>query len=211
MLIGISGEIGSGKSTLSDFIVSKYGFIEYSFAKPLKEIAMILGFEPHQLYGTQEDKLETNNFWNISAREFLQKFGTEVCRDFLPRVIPKMSLNGQTLWVRLFEKFYLDNRDKNIIISDVRYLDEAASIKKLGGYIIRIEREKFIPREIPLFVNNINFHKSETEMSHIVSDYKIINNSTKEKLFEYAQLILSQVEIRDIEANSDDADDLNMK
>jgi len=73
MIIGISGFIGSGKTTAANYLVQK-GFKEYSMAGPLKKIAEIFHFELHQLYGTQEQKLELNKYWNISGREFLQKF-----------------------------------------------------------------------------------------------------------------------------------------
>jgi hypothetical protein len=111
------------------------------FAKPLKDIAVILGFEQHQVFGTQEQKLETNKFWGISGRKFLQVFGSEVCRDFVPKALPDMDFNHKTMWVRLFEKYYSDNKDKPIVVSDVRFEDESDTIRSLGGYVIRVERD----------------------------------------------------------------------
>ena len=145
LLIGITGKIGSGKSTACAYLTDNHSFVEYMFAKPLKDIAVILGFESNKVFGTQEEKLQINDFWGISAREFLQVFGTEICRDFLPKALPNMQFNNSTLWVRLFEKFYLNNRDKNIIISDVRFQDEVDIIKKYGGIIVKIERNAISP------------------------------------------------------------------
>lgn len=58
MIIGITGKIGSGKSTLSSYLTENHNYEEYSMAKPLKEIGKIFGFNDQQLYGTQEQKLE---------------------------------------------------------------------------------------------------------------------------------------------------------
>ena len=56
--------------------------------------------------------------------------------------------------------------DRAVIIDDVRYINEAAAIRSVGGIIIRIERPGLTPMD----------HSSETEQAHIVADYNIIND-----------------------------------
>lgn len=178
MIIGLTGYIGSGKTTIADYIEFRYGFPQYSFAGPIKEIAEILGFTQEQLNGSQEDKLAINQHWNISAREFLQKFGTEVCREFLPRVIPEMS----DIWIKLFK--IRAQQEKNILISDVRFPDEAKAIHELGGVIIRITRQK----------NNSHMpHKSETYIDQIPADYEINNTGSLQNLFNLVDSIITQI------------------
>jgi dephospho-CoA kinase len=41
MLIGITGKIGSGKSTSANYLVNSWNFTEYSMAEPIKEIGTI--------------------------------------------------------------------------------------------------------------------------------------------------------------------------
>lgn len=171
ILIGINGEIGCGKSTSANYLIDTYNFTEYMFAKPLKDIAVILGFEENQIFGTQDQKLEINNFWGISGRQFLQIFGSEVCRDFVPKAIPEMKFNGLTMWVRLFEKYYNDNISKNIVVSDVRFEDESNMIKKNGGYIIRLER-----LHTEKNVDHISEHKSELQKA-LIKPHFIIKNT----------------------------------
>jgi hypothetical protein len=168
VLIGINGEIGCGKSTACEFLQKQYGFTEYMFAKPLKDIAVILGFEPSQVFGTQEQKLEVNQFWGVSGRKFLQIFGSEVCRDFVPTVL-NMNFNGNTMWVRLFEKYYANNANKSIVVSDLRFEDESNAIKKLDGYVIRIERDCHKSTEL---------HKSELQADKIKPHVIIKNNGS---------------------------------
>lgn len=174
LLLGLTGNIGCGKTTASNYLSNNsngWSFTEYSFAKPLKEIAIIMGFKYQEIYGTQQDKTEINDFWGISGREFLQKFGTEICRDILPTVILNMNLKSQSLWVRLFELFYETyKKEKSIVVSDVRFTDEFDTIKKLGGYIIKIERTQNNAN------NTFSNHKSETGLNNIKPNVVIKND-----------------------------------
>lgn len=176
MLIGISGVIGSGKSTVVDFLKAEYGFSEYSFAKPLKDVAITLGFEPHQVFGTQENKLEINQFWGISGREFLQVFGSEVCRDYVPKVLPGMQFNGSTMWVRLFEKYYSNTRG-HLAVSDVRFADEADKIRSMKGVICKIVR----PRMVDSHVTTV--HQSESSVDMVRPNIIINNNGSLQDLY----------------------------
>lgn len=56
--------------------------------------------------------------------------------------------------------------DRPVIIDDVRYINEAAAIRSVGGIIIRIERPGLTPMD----------HSSETEQRHIVADYNVTND-----------------------------------
>jgi hypothetical protein len=191
VLILLVGAIGSGKSTVANYI-TKYeldgvNFIEDMFAKPLKEFAISLGFKDHQIYGTQEQKLEINDFWKISGRTFMQQFGSDVCRTLLPIAIPNMEFNNRNLWARIMESKI--NSNQLLVISDGRFLDEAKLVKDYGGKIIKIIRGDFnalTPTSID--INNDNsihshtYHVSETEMDSITADYIIYNNGTLENL-----------------------------
>ena len=171
MLIGITGKIGSGKTTASRYLCNQWSFQEYTMAQPLKDIAKIFGFNESELYGTQGQKLKIHPHWGISAREFLQKVGTELFRDKLPEVIPDMKIE-KSIWCDLFKLKY----DKNIstVVSDIRFTDEAEAIKELGGIIIHIERVTSLS----------DCHRSETQ--NIKADFHINNNGDVGHL--YAEL-----------------------
>ncbi len=189
ILLGVNGEIGCGKSTVVEYLESKHGFREYMFAMPLKQMAVSAGFEPHQVFGTQEQKLEINEFWGISGREFLQVFGSEVCRDQLPRALPKMKFNGLTLWVRLFEKFLATQLSKNIAVSDVRFADESQTIKKHNGLVVRIVRPG-VQNNQPVAVQK---HVSETQATMIAPNVILTNNGTLEILYKKLDLLVDLI------------------
>jgi len=193
MLLGINGEIGCGKSTAVDYISKQYGFREYMFAKPLKDIAVTLGFEQEQVFGTQAQKLEINKFWGISGRRFMQVFGSEICRDYMPRMLPDMQLNGATIWARLFEKYLLENPHCNIAVSDVRFPDECEVIKKHKGIVIRIERST---------VKDQPYHLHQSEMQKICPNIVVYNNGSIDDLHRKLDLLMHRVNEGSIDINT---------
>lgn len=181
-LICIIGNIGVGKSTVAD-IIKKYDYTELTFAGPVKEIGLILGFDHKNLYGSQEDKLELNNFWGVSGREFMQKFATNIMRDELSNHI-NMNMDGKTIWVRLCEKKILNlmEQNKKILVSDGRFPDEIDMIKNLGGIIIKINRKNKYDIQ----------HQSESYIDKLKADFIINNDGTLEELEEnIIKIILS--------------------
>jgi hypothetical protein len=140
-LIGINGLIGAGKSTTAEYLLWEYDFVDLMFSQTLKDIAVLLGFERDHVFGTQHEKTIVDKFWNISPREFLEKFGTEVMRQALPNVIPSMD----KIWVKIIEKrikTLIERGRTRIVISDCRNADEMNMIKQLGGYIMKITMDK---------------------------------------------------------------------
>jgi hypothetical protein len=181
-LIGINGEIGCGKTTAVDYLSANYGFNEYMFAEPLKRIAVLLGFKEKEVFGTQEEQLAINEFWGISGRRFLQVFGSEVCRDFVPKALNDMNFNGLTLWVRLFEKYYMENNNTAVAVSDVRFEDESNTVKRLGGYVVRIERSAGSDTDSKVN-DQVDQHVSETQKDKIKPQIIIRNNGSITDLY----------------------------
>lgn len=172
-IFGIGGRIGSGKSYTVGILSEKYKLTPYVMSDLLKKLGKILLFEDYQLYGTQEQKLEINKIWGISARQFLQKMGTEVFRDFVPTVLPEL----QNVWVKCMkhEVSKEENKDKIYIIDGIRFKDELEAIQELGGVCIKINA--LDSTEV--------IHGSE-DLSDLNFDYEIFNEkdeSYKVKLF----------------------------
>lgn len=139
-IVGLSGKIESGKSTLAGFLVEKNTcYQKHSIADPLKEaVADILGVPLEWCY--DKDKKQTvvgvprkikfqgkvfENSGEMQLREFIQWYGTDVVRSV-----------DNDYWInKLFERI----GNKPAIIDDVRFLNEADKIKKAKGALLRIE------------------------------------------------------------------------
>lgn len=183
MLVIFVGKIGSGKTAAAN-ILKKYSFEEETFAEPIKQFLLSIGFNYEEVYGSQEEKLKVNKFWNVSGREFMQKFATDIMRNQLQQVMPQLNIGGNSIWVRAMEKKIQDNLDKNIVIGDGRFPDEINLIKKYGGVVVKIIRPS----------NNNKYdsvHESESYFDLIVPDYEIINDGTFEDFENKIKLMLN--------------------
>ena len=173
MIIAITGKKGSGKDTFADIIVNEYDFIKYRFGDDIKLIV-------EQLYGNKKDIEDENR--NIIPIDFFQKLGTKYIQNIFPKTFPnifnKCNIDNKEFWLKKFELWYL-NEKKNkkiffVVISDLRFIHEYNYIKKLGGYIIKIERDNLN--------DNINTeHISENELDNFTNDkfnYVIKNNGS---------------------------------
>lgn len=173
MIILLTGNIGSGKSLSAKILCELFNLEEVTFSEPLKKFAISLGFTYEQVYGTQEQKLQINDFWNISGREFLQKFGTDVCRDVLPKIMPKMNMNNSQVWARVMEKKIIEKGE--LVISDGRFMDEVRLVKKYGGIVLRITRN---------MDKGGSEYKHKSEEVELPYDFLVDNNGTVEDLRE---------------------------
>lgn len=176
MIVGLVGGKGVGKTTTANYLVSHLGFKESAFAQPLKEIARIFGFTEKQIYGSQEEKNEINLKNGISARKFMQIFETEIGRNLLPQYFPEMDLgDSSNIWIRLMMSWIKNNPYHNIVVSDIRFLDEVRALRKFSEkvIIIRITRDQALT----------DYHVSETEYLKIKEDILINNSKGYENLY----------------------------
>lgn len=171
MIIGFSGRKGSGKSFFSSYLVKTYGFKELSFAGPLKKgLKHIFNLTEEQL----TDPIKKEEFiprLNASPRQLMQWMGTDVIREEFNN---KFSYRG-SVWVdnvrEQIRRLRKENRDVNIVISDVRFMNEVDMIHELGGIIVNV----ITPRELLEYGPN-DRHKSE--MQELDFDHRLINDKT---------------------------------
>lgn len=177
MIIGLCGKKISGKSTVASMF-EEHGFREISFADPLKNIAIEFGFTKDQVYYNKNEK---NELWGICAREFLQTFGTEIGRDYLPTLLPNM----KHVWIRLMEDTIQKNIGENIVISDCRFPDEIELVRKYGGSIVEIRRNKVEAK--------YSQHSSENSLYDLNPNYVIHNNGSLANLKKDVNCILQHL------------------
>ncbi len=193
-LIGICGFQGSGKDTLAEILINKYGYKKLSFAGAVKDCASaVFGWDRDLLEGcTKESRLwreQVDKWWadrlgipNLTPRYVLQNFGTELFRNHF----------HQDIWIACVEK-KLEKYDK-VVITDCRFLNEINLIKNKKGTVIKIFREG-IPKlyyDIKNGYEPTDLHASEWKWIKSEEDYIIINDKTIEDLENKLEGILDQ-------------------
>jgi hypothetical protein len=141
MIVGICGWIGSGKDTVSDYLVNFHEFRRESFASTLKDaVASVFGWDRTLLEGRTKEAREWREqidpWWTerldmptLTPRWVLQYWGTEVCRQGF----------HDDIWIASLEYKLLKSKD-NVVISDCRFPNEISALKKAGGKIVWVKR-----------------------------------------------------------------------
>lgn len=177
-LIGISGKMYSGKDTVAAMIREVLPEFEIvRFAGKLKIMAEMMTGIPAEDFNKPEVKQRhLGPDWDMTARELLQRLGTNAVRDGL-------HLNA---WVNALFAGY---DDQLWIVPDTRFPNEFEAIKKRNGIMLRIERSGL----------ESNDHPSETALDDFQCDYVIENNSTLEdlraKVYEVLTMISETMEV----------------
>ncbi len=145
-LIALSGFAGSGKDELAKTLVEELGYTRIAFADPLKQIARDLGWN-----GEKDDY----------GRNFLQTLGVSV-----------RTILDSEAWVRRAEDT-IEEIDGPVVITDCRFPNEVAMVKRRKGNVVRIERPGYGP---------VNQHISELAISGEDADFVFVNDGPLEDL-----------------------------
>lgn len=160
LLIGLVGKAGSGKSAVAEILWKEHGFEDMAFADKLKSVMVEMGVKVNGSHLWSFSMLEQRKREEPEVRQLLQEFGTLI-RKY-----------DQDYWIRAVMRWiggYVKH-GKSVVISDVRYLDEAEAVRKAGGIIVRVaSTEEGLEGEA-------GKHASETEQEAIVTDATIYNN-----------------------------------
>lgn len=197
MIIGLCGLIGSGKGTVAEHLMRQHDFIGVSFAETLKDAAAcIFGWDRDMLEGaTTESRYEreqTDPWWSerlgfeTSPRSMLQFMGTEVMRHKLHSDIWALATEKRMLDT---EKMFLDATSKkpNFVISDVRFPNEFAMIRRNGGKVWHVQRG---PLPDWFGKDDPSIHESERAWNNEPMDATIYNNGTIEQMCGTADVLL---------------------
>jgi len=195
MIIGICGFIGSGKDTAADYLVNFHEFRRESFAATLKDaVASVFGWDREMLEGrtkqSREWREQKDEWWshrlgmNITPRWVLQYWGTDVLRKNF----------HDDIWVASVENKLRQTQD-HVVISDCRFPNEIAALRRQGGRVIWIKRGP-LPRwyDFAVQANHGDFHAveylsenqihpSETAWVGTNFDSVIDNNGSIEQLY----------------------------
>jgi hypothetical protein len=164
LLIGLSGYARSGKDTVAELLCLNYGYKRVSFADPMRQALYVLSPKLDNIVRLSE--YVDDYGWDVAkqnqeVRRLLQVFGTEVGRKMF----------GLDFWIDIALKDL--SGDTQVVISDVRFPNEADAIAKLGGSMWRINRKNH---------SAVNGHTSEHAMDNYMFNHVIYNDGTLDDL-----------------------------
>lgn len=201
MIIGVCGLMGSGKNTVADYLIERYGFQQESFAGALKDaVSVIFGWDREMLEGLTDEsrqwREQTDSWWAnrlnipyLTPRWVLQQWGTNVLRDHF----------HDDIWIASVEK-RLTNTTSRVIITDMRFPNEFQALRRLGAVTIRVKRGddpdwfraarqmEHLPaispehRGLMKIIKDSGVHESEWKWASQKVDYVIQNDSSLEDL-----------------------------
>ena len=156
MIIGVSGKKRSGKDTVYSLIKKSTGnfALRAAFGDQIKE-------EVADVTGVDVDHIEEHK---ERFRPMLQWWGADFRRHY----------KGESYWLdKMLDKMQTISDREVLVITDVRYPNEAELVKKAGGLMIRVDRET--GQEDP--------HSSENLLDDFEGfDYRLTNNGTLKDL-----------------------------
>jgi len=167
MIIGLTGYAQSGKDTVAKILVDNYGYTRVAFADKIRELLyemapkVVLGYDTHSNVQLMVDSFGWDKAkTNPEIRAMLQKLGMGARKVF-----------GDDFWIKQALAPALKN--EKIVVTDVRFTNEANMVTHFGGQIWRVKR---------LGVEAVNDHISESEMDDYKVDQIFVNNGTIEDL-----------------------------
>lgn len=164
-LIGLAAKAQSGKTTVANMLLERYGYGHVSFAEPIRQFIS-------SLTGISREDLEKAEFkeavvpWiGRSPRFMMQTLGTEWGRDTILA----------DFWIKRAMREVNDLSWGRIpaVISDVRFDNEAKVIREAGGYVIHLSRPDALV---------VASHPSEAGVTRHPTDFTIVNDGTLEDL-----------------------------
>jgi hypothetical protein len=163
MILGIIGYAQSGKDEIAKILVEEYGFTRVAFADKIKELLYEMNPNYHD---TLFQQAVDNQGWeelkkDPTVRRMLQNLGVGARKLFGENFWVHQAMNSMALaW-------------PNIVVTDVRFINEADMIRANDGEIWRIVRPG---------VTAVNDHISEHELNGYEEDQLVLNEGTIEEL-----------------------------
>lgn len=174
-VIGIAGYARSGKDTIGRYLVNRYDYTRVAFADAVRDAVYTLNplIKTEELGHVRLQRLVEDEGWDAAKvrhdeiRRLLQVMGTEVGR----------MLFGENVWIDIAKR-KMEGHEL-VVITDVRFQNEADAIRSWGGQVWRVNRSGVGP---------VNNHASDALAFE--SDVQIENDGTLDSLFSKVDRLL---------------------
>lgn len=171
--IALIGKARSGKDTAAAFLVRERAYTRVAFADPLKEMALSIDpWIPTHPYGDRRI--------HVRLSALVRDAGWEYAKDHYPEVRHTLQRIGQTqrefdadYWVNVAARKIAGAERWNlpVVVTDVRYRNEADMLRARGFRMVRIIRPFAEMRQ-----GASAQHASETELDDYPADVLIRND-----------------------------------
>jgi hypothetical protein len=168
-IIAITGYAQSGKDEVAKVLVERHKFVRISFAEPIR--TALLTLNPYIKDNLRVSDILDSIGYEAAKRQYpeyrrlLQVFGTEVAREQWK----------DSFWVDL--AFDQMDPEKDYVIPDCRFPNEADAVLAHGGEIWRVKRPGVGP---------VNAHASDNLIETIGADVILNNEGTLAELYQDA-------------------------
>ena len=155
----------SGKDTVANYIIEKYGFEHLKFSKGVNEI--------YNKYNYIDDD-------GVKNRQALQGIGQGLRKAI-----------GENIWINYTLSQY--DPSKNTVISDVRQDNEFIALRERGALIILVTTSPDVQKERLIQLGESVDEHMNHETEHIpesLADIEIVNDSSLEELYQKIDEIL---------------------
>jgi hypothetical protein len=175
ILIGLAGVARSGKDTAAAVLATELGLYRHAFADPIKRML-------EQVFGNNfviGDRERIDPISGVSYRKLMQTLGTEWGRAIQPDLWTRVA-KAKWEWITQAKhpSDWLAGQASGepmnfsgMVISDVRFDNEAEWIRSEGGIIVHVERDD--TEQV-----GVAGHASEAGLTKIHGDLVVENNST---------------------------------
>ena len=173
MLVGFTGPAGVGKDEAARQLRLALSYYSaYAFAKPIKDALAAMGF-PEPATRAEKEAIIPN--LGVSWRHMAQTLGTEWGRNSV----------RSDLWLWLAKEQYANHR--NLLITDVRFENEAAWVREVGGLMVHV-----YGRETTVAGQEAT-HSSEAGVAILTGAYLLPNRGGRAELRQQVQLLAEHI------------------
>lgn len=209
------GSAGAGKDEAAKQLVAKHNFVPVAFADPMKRFAAeLFDWDQDRLWGPSENRAKEDQRYPrtmgpfgprsdpyLTARHVLQSLGNDWGREmctldvwvlYAMRVAEQIG-SGEYVYDQTLglsdSRMVVGPPRKNVVFTDLRYKNEAAAVRKGGGYLVRVRR--WVP-EIKVSPT----HQSEIDLLDLHDDdfdWVLHNRSTLEDLWNQVDHMVANI------------------
>ena len=166
-LIGIGGYAGSGKDAVATILEDSHGFYRTFMSQPLNAALCRLNPQIEVRHGEvfrYVDLIAQLGYTKAKelpeVRRLLQAMGAEVGRDMF----------GQTVWIDQLRNYLAAYKpDDDVVVTGIRFPNEARMIVELGGQLWWVYRPGYGP---------VNSHSSDNTLTYEDFDRVVMNDGT---------------------------------